>query len=644
MTATLAAPAPVRRLRDYQTEAIERVDAEWAAGRTRTAVVLATGLGKTDVIAYAATRAAADLDDDRGPVLVLAHRDELLNQITERCLMHRPDLPVGRVQGAQNQHRTPIVVASSSTLGGKRGARRRQMMRRPRLVIVDETHHAVSDGYLAILRWAGCLDEPTATSAPTPLLGVTATLVRGDKRQLGGVFHSVAVERGTVWAIEHGPADDDPAVTARVGEGASRGWLVRPHAKVVVGEHVDLGQARTSAGDWKADDVGEMVAQDVEHIVEAWQEYAQLPDGSPRLTIAFTPNKASAAALAEAFRAAGIPVGEVYGDTAHAVRNRLYGDLAAGRVHVLVSVMVMTEGWDCPPVSCVLNARPTKLPGLYTQMVGRGLRPSPATGKTDCLVLDVVGAAKTAKLITLAELHPGAVIDQVEREIVPCEQCGGYTCKRSAAVAVAVERGMVACSCPCPDGCGETVLGCVCDLGGGRDPDGGRRRLRGRAVYAEVDLLALDPEEPAGSLNWLTSDQGDLFVSIGNRFVVLSEGAGGAWSAAAIRQTGDRRPELICDGLSLPSAKVMVQRWVDGQAEAGAKVYARNAAWRVSRAAPSEGQIRQAHRLGIADPEGYTKGALSDAMDVVRASRQLAPTPKPAATWQEAHALAGGGR
>lgn len=626
MTAVLAAPR--RELRPYQLDAVAAVDAEWDDGRTRTAGVAATGLGKTDVIAYVATRDAADASG-LGPVLILAHRDELLNQITERCLMHRPDLPVGRVQAARHQDRTPIVVASSSTLAGKRGERRRARMRRPRLVIVDECHHAASEGYLSILRWAGCFDAPGPDGAgPTPLLGVTATLTRGDKRGLGDVFQSVAFEYGTVWAID-------------------QGWLVRPHGKVVVGEHLDLDHARTSKGDYVEAELGEMVAQDVEHIADAWREHAQLPDGRPRLTVAFTPNIASARALADAFRALGVPVGEVYGDTSHSARARHYADLAASRIHVLVSVMVTTEGWDCPPVSCVLVARPTKLPGLYTQMVGRGLRLSPATGKTDCLVLDVVGASRTQRLATLAELVPGAEVDTDELDVLPCPGCGGYTDRRPAVVRLAESRGMAPCSCPCAD-CGEPMPECRCAEGLGRDPDGGRRRLRGRAAYAEVDLLGLadadaDADAPAGSLNWLTSRQGDVFCAVGDRLVVLSEGQGGAWSAAHIAAWGPRNPQLIVEGKSLPSTKVMVQRWVDEQERKGVKVYGAQAPWRRKNEAPTDAQLRRAARLGIADPKGYTKGALSDVMDVEAASRQLAPQPRPAATWQEAHARAGAG-
>lgn len=626
MTAVLTAPLPVaprRALRDYQRGACDAVRSEWAAGRTRTAVVLPTGGGKTDVIAALAVEEAAA----GGRVLVFAHRSELLDQIAQRCLMHAPTVPVGRVQAAQHSAHQRIVVAMAPTLAR---AKRRQRLHRPSMVIVDETHHASSPSYLTILRWAGCFDAEN----PTRLMGVTATLTRSDRRGLGDVFQSVAFERGIVWAVEHGPSDADPHVTAPVGQGASHGWLVRPHGRVVVGEHLDLRNARTSKGDYVEAELGEMVAQDVEAIVAAWREHAQ-----DRLTVAFTPSIASATALGEAFRAAGVPAGEVYGSTPHSERQRIFAAVSAGRLRVLINVMVATEGFDLPGLSCVLVARPTKLPGLYTQMVGRGLRLSP--GKCDCLVLDVVGASRTQKLVTLAELLPSAKVNTIEQDVAPCERCSGYVGRRPAVVKLAEERGMVACTCLCED-CALPPAECRCGKAGGRDPDGGRRRLRGRAAYADVDLLGtVAPDGPAGALNWLSTPDGVLFVAVGDRLVMLHEDGGGAWSAAHIAQRGERDQRLITEGLSLPSTKFMVARWVSEQERAGTTVYGRSASWRQGQKDPSPAQIRRAARLGVAEPETYTRGALADASDIALAVRQLAPRPKPAATWQEAHARVG---
>lgn len=612
MTAALDyVTATGRVLRDYQAEAIGVAWEHWGAGQTRIAEVLATGLGKTDIIAAVATRAVGQLGDG----LILAHREELLDQITARIGMHDPTIPVGRVQGGRHVARRPITVGMSSTV---KGEKRRHRMRKPRWVIVDECHHAVSPSYMAILRWAGVFDE----DSPTPLLGLTATFTRGDTRGLADVFEAVPFTRDIAFGIDEG-------------------YLVRPHGRVVVGEHVNLDGAKVRGGDYQDAELGEMVAQDVEQIVAAWLEHA-VDEDHPRgrQTVAFTPNVASAAALAAAFRAAGVPAGEVYGNTNSTERRRTYGDLERGALRVLVSVMVPTEGWDCPPVSCVLQARPTKLPGLYQQMVGRGLRLSPETGKADCLVLDVVGSSRTLRLQTLVDLVPSATYDRLEVDLTPCESCGGFVGRRPGVARAALDAGMEPCCCPCP-GCGgwcsfgqppagwDGPARFSCDDRGPGDPDGGRRKLTGPARYAFVDLLGDVEREDQESLNWLATEGGVPFLACADRYAavarVVRDGQPTTmWSAAHVPQYGSRKGTLIAEYVSFEHAKALVEKWARAYAvEQGTPLYARSQPWRVERAAATEGQVRQARKLGIPGPENFTKGGISDRIDIVRASRQL---------------------
>lgn len=616
-----------RTLRDYQAEGVAAIYDEWRGAVTRTACVMATGLGKTDLIAKVATDTAAQ----GRPVLILAHRAELLDQIIERCHMHNPTITVGRVQGAVNQHRRQIVVAMEPTL---RNTKRRARILPPAalldgagnvtrpagVVIVDECHHAASAGYVKVLKWAGCLPDDNHPGRPlTPLLGVTATFTRGDKRGLGDVFESVAVVRDIAWAITHGPLTDDGMVSGPVGTElgqAPHGWLTRPHGRVVVGEHVKLEQAKVSSStkDYAEAELGEMVAQDVEHIVHAWQTHAvDAAHPAGRLTAAFTPSVDSAKALAYAFRAAGVPVGEVYGDTPRGERLRTYADLAAGRIRALVGVAVMTEGWDCPPVSCVLMARPTKLPGLYAQIVGRGLRLAP--GKTDCLVLDVVGASRTMRLLTLIDLIPTAAQNLDEVLALPCDVCGGHLAKSIAARADALRRGLDPCTCQCSD-CREPLADCVCGRAD-RDPDGGRRRLRGPAVYADVDLLA---GVNAGSdLNWLVTPGGVSFVGAGKYLVAVTPAAQpDRFNAGYLEAWGNGDGEDLALSVPLAEARDMVERFADDN---GAQP--RTAPWRLARKRPSDAAQQVAARLGIGDPASYTAGGLADAIDLARATRRF---------------------
>lgn len=548
-----------RELRPHQVEAVAGVEGQWGAGVTRTAVVIPTGSGKTDVIADIATRHARG----GGRPLLLAHRAELLDQMQARCGMYAPDIRVGRVQAGRNETRCPITVAMQPTLAREA---RRARMRPPTMVIMDEAHHAASPSYMGILQWAGSFSQ-------VPTLGVTATMVRGDKRKLGDVWQSIAYERSTSWAIDDG-------------------LLVRPRARVVVTDHMDLERAKISKGDFQDGELGEMVAQDVDQIVKAWLEHA-----ADRITVAFVPSLDAGSALAEAFRAQGIPVGEVYGSTKLAERGDaakgtgLYGALAQGRIRVLINCMVATEGWDCPEVSCVLVARPTRLPGLYAQMVGRGLRLSP--GKTDCLVLDVVGTSRNQKLVSLIDLLPSAEIDSTELDELPC-----------------------------PD-CGERRIECTCEREATfRDPDGGRRRLFGPAMYEDIDLFS------SSTYNWLFTRKGLRFLAAGSRIAVLwpLKNTSGEDQQYSIGHCSARATLLdYADGKwlddevphTLEEAKRVAERWAEqraGQAERlDAKAHAKPALVKDVR-------LWEATIKGAA---GMTRGRLADEVDVLIASKLL---------------------
>lgn len=532
-----------RPLRPYQIEAVQAVRTEWALGVTRTAVVLPTGAGKTDVIARIATDEVAA----GGQVLAIAHRGDLLDQIAERCRMHAPTIPVGRVQASVNQTKLPITVAMAPTLASEK---RRALMPKPTLVICDEAHHAASPSQMAILSWAGSFDHVRT-------MGVTATMTRGDKRGLGDVWETIAFERDIQWAIRSG-------------------WLVEPKGRAVVVDHLDLASAKVSRGDFQDAELGSMVTQDVDQIAKAWQEYA-----SDRITVAFTPNVESARALMAEFLARDIPTEMVLGSTPQAERRATYDMLAAGEIRVLVSVMVTTEGWDCPPVSCVLMARPTKLPGLYQQIVGRGLRPSP--GKTDCLVLDVVGATHAVGgLQTLIDLHPSADYDTSELPSELAQVC---------------------------EECGKVPRWCECE---DRPPT--RPHLTVPAQYEDVDLFA--KSEAA----WLFTRAGTRFLPAGDRMALLWQDEDETYRAGHCATRGAMDGAWIESGLDLDTARQLAEAWA---VEHDPSVATRNAPWRRKGGKPSDKQLNMARGLGVLDPEQYSKPRLSDEISIAIASRRL---------------------
>lgn len=545
----------MRQLRDYQIAAIEAVRAEWAAGVNRTAIVLPTGAGKTDCIAKIAT------DEARagGRTLIMAHRSELLDQITERCHMHAPDVPVGRVQASRNETRRPITVAMSPTLASEK---RRARLPRPSVVICDEGHHAASPSQSAILAWAGAFDG-------TRTLGVTATMARGDRRGLGDIWSSIAYQKSLKWAID-------------------QGWLVEPRGRAVVTDHLDLSAAKINRGDYTDSDLAPMVSQDVDQIVKAWSE--QAPE---RPTIAFTPNVQSAEDLTREFLAQGIAAEVVVGSTPHAERQQIYSRVGAGDTRVLVNCMVGTEGFDLPALSCALMCRPTRSAPLYQQMVGRILRRHP--GKDSALILDVVGASRRQKLVTLIDLHETAEYSTEELDALPCDECG-----------------LAPCECPSED------------EGLGRDPDGGRVRLLGPATYSDLgDLFA------TSEVNWLFTRGGVRFLPVGDRLVMLwPDESDELYVVGHCTVRGyDAGRYVGRDGhwdpagpLPLHEARKRAEEWA---LAVDPSLSRRRAGWRRRGGPPSQAQLAMARRCGVHEPARLDKAQLSDAISVALASGVL---------------------
>jgi len=540
-----------RVLRDYQQAAVQAVYAEWAKGVNRTAIILPTGAGKTDCIAKIATTEA----QAGGRPLIMAHRSELLDQITERCGMHAPDIPVGRVQAARNQTSRPITVAMTPTLASEK---RRARLSRPSLVICDEAHHAASPSQTAILAWAGAFDG-------TRTMGVTATMARGDRRGLGDVWSSIAYQKSLKWAID-------------------KGWLVEPRGRAVVTDHLNLDDAKINRGDYTDSDLAPMVSQDVDQIVKAWQDQA-----AERPTIAFTPNVQSAEDLTREFVAQGVTAEHVFGSTSHADRQQIYARVASGETRVLVNCMVATEGFDLPALSCALMCRPTRSAPLYQQCVGRILRRYP--GKNDALVLDVVGASRHQKLITLVDLHETAEYDTKELDELPCEDCG-----------------MAPCECP-PEETGER-------------PDT-RVRLLGPATYDEIDLFS------TSDLNWLFTHGGVRFLPVGDRMVLLwPHDDGELYQAGHCTVRGyDNGRYVGRDGqwdpagpLPLDEARRRAEDWA---LTVEPSIASRSSSWRKRGGAPSEGQLGFARGLGIEAPELMNKARLSDEISIALASRVI---------------------
>ena len=353
--------ANVQSLRPYQQAARDSIHAQWEQGRLRTLLVLPTGTGKTIVFASV----AADQVRAGDRVLILAHRGELLEQAADK--LQRSTGLVSAVEKAESTCLNSwfrVVVGSVQTL--QRSAR---LERFPRdyfgTIIIDEAHHAITDGYRRILDYFGS----------AKVLGVTATPDRGDMRNLGEVFDSLAFEYKLTDAIKEG-------------------YLCRIMAQTIPLK-LDISSVTMSGGDYAVGDLGTALDPYLEQIAA---EMAQRCKG--RKTVVFLPLITTSQKFRGLLNSHGFRAAEVNGQSTD--RKEVLADFDAGKYNVLCNSMLLTEGWDCPSVDCVVVLRPTKVRSLYSQMVGRGTRLSP--GKTDLLLLDFLWMTDKHELCRPADL------------------------------------------------------------------------------------------------------------------------------------------------------------------------------------------------------------------------------------------------
>ncbi|PRX90849.1 DEAD/DEAH box helicase [Allonocardiopsis opalescens] len=360
-------------LRPYQQEAITAIEAAAAAGTMRPLCVMPTGAGKTVTFAHLVQRRG-------GRALILAHRDELIQQAADKLRQIAPELRVGVVKAGDDEHDAQVVVASVQTL--VRPSRLERLDADFRTIVVDEAHHAVASTYRTVLDRFGAFRDRGG-----PLVaGFTATAGRSDGAGLGHVWQDIVYQRGILQMI-------------------AEKYLVNVRALAVSSE-MDLGNVRTRAGDFVDGQLGDELERSgaIDAAAVSYKRFAPERPG-----IAFTPTVATSQALTEALRAQGITADHIDGAMPRQQRRDVLARLRKGDVQVVTNCAVLTEGFDEPAVSCVLMARPTKSAPLFVQMVGRALRPHP--GKDDALVLDVAGAsaAGLATIADLAGLPPKAV-------------------------------------------------------------------------------------------------------------------------------------------------------------------------------------------------------------------------------------------
>lgn len=348
-------------LRPYQQKAKDAILNEWDKGVDKTLLVLPTGTGKTIVFAKVIEERVKQGDR----CLVLAHRGELLDQAADKLLQSTGlKTAVEKAEDTAFDSWYRVTVGSVQTL-----TREKRLMQFDKdyynTIIVDEAHHVISNSYQNVLNY---FDQ-------AKVLGVTATPDRGDMKNLGSYFESLAYEYSLPQAIKDGYLCKIKALTIPLT--------------------LDISAVCQQAGDFKAAEIGTALDPYLDSIADELVKNA-----SDRKTVVFLPLIATSQKFTRLLQARGIKAAEINGDSPN--REQILKEFDKGKYQVLCNSILLTEGWDCPSVDCIVVLRPTKIRSLYAQMVGRGTRLH--EGKDNLLLLDFLWHTEKHELCRPASL------------------------------------------------------------------------------------------------------------------------------------------------------------------------------------------------------------------------------------------------
>lgn len=332
-------------LRPYQLNAVKAVHKEWDSGNKNTLVVMPTGTGKTIVFSQIVKDQVAKGEK----VLILAHREELLKQAADKLKASS-----GMESALEKAANTSIGSGLDVVVGSVQTLRQKSRLEKFSkdyfgTIIIDEAHHSAADSYKNILEYFN----------QAKVLGVTATPDRADMKSLSDVFDSLAFEY-------------------KLPEAINDGYLCKIRTKTIPLK-VDISKVHTLAGDFNPNELGQALDLYLEAIANSI-----VKECKGRKTVIFTPLVRISQRLNELLKNRGIDTIEVNGSSKD--RERILKDFENGKYDAMTNAMLLTEGWDCPSVDCIICLRPTKSRSLYAQIVGRGTRL--CKGKDNLLILD----------------------------------------------------------------------------------------------------------------------------------------------------------------------------------------------------------------------------------------------------------------
>jgi superfamily II DNA or RNA helicase len=418
-------------LRPYQTDLIEKIRAQHKDGHRRVLAVMPTGAGKTVTFVEIARMVGAR----NRCVLIIVPRIELVRQTCDKLAAIGVDFGVVAAGRPRHDVLAPVQVATAQTLVRRKSA----LAKAPAYIIIDECHLAAAQTWTKILK-----RYPDART-----LGVTATLERLDGKGFENLGTALVKGPTVAQMIEMGNLSPFKTFTLPV---------------------VDANKIRMRMGEYdQAEQAAEFErATLVGDVLEHWRKHAQ-----GRSTIVFAASVDHSQLLADRFIDADVPAEHIDGETPAAERAAALARLASGQTTVICNYGVLTEGFDCPRVSCIVLARITASRTLFRQMAGRGLRPY--QGKADCVILDHGGNALRHGNVDYDVPYTIEGRPKKEKpEIIQCPDCalivayGTRVCPECGAVLVEMSESRTRSN--------ETVKGNLVELAAGYAPPPPKRQ------------------------------------------------------------------------------------------------------------------------------------------------------------------------
>lgn len=385
--------APAIQLRPYQAEAVEALFAWFEDHTTNPLIVAPTGAGKSVILTAFIREVLTQFPNER--ILVVTHVRELIQQNHDAMLRVWPEAPVGIWSAGlkRRDKRAQILFCGIQTVYAKAAA-----IEWADLILVDEAHLIPRDGMGMYRRF---LDDLLAINSKVKVIGLTATPYRTDTGRLDrgpdAPFGGIAYDCDIVSLIEQG----------YLSKITNRGTAAAIDTRGVHRRGGEFIPAELEA----AALTGDLVPRAVDEIVAR--------AGDRKSWLLFCCGVDHATQVRDELRRRGIESECIFGKTPKGERDAIIERFRSGELRTLTNMNVLTTGFDAPNIDLIALLRPTCSPGLYVQMVGRGLRIAP--GKTDCLVLDFGGnVVRHGPIDHIDPAEEGA--DDTEG-VAPAKQC-----------------------------------------------------------------------------------------------------------------------------------------------------------------------------------------------------------------------------